>query len=66
MQKVNLYKYIRLDGGTTVSPNKPNAPYSVLFRLIADDGCILTDGVQNISVIDTDTPELYSEIQLSD
>ena len=36
MQIVNLYKYIRDDGGTTVSPVKPNIEYTEMFRLIAD------------------------------
>ena len=38
MEIVNLYKYIRDDGGATVSPVKPNAEYVEMFRLIADEG----------------------------
>lgn len=66
MKKIPLYRYTRPDGGVTVSPSKPSVPCSELFRLVADKGCVLTDGVRNMPAVDTDTPELYSEIQLSD
>jgi hypothetical protein len=45
MQKVNLYRYEETNGMITITPNRRNetdAPSRM--RLIADEGCILTDG----------------------
>lgn len=65
MQKITLYRYNRTEGGVTVSPVKPNAEYTELFRLIADEGCTLTDGVNYAECVDTDDPEAWEE-DLSD
>lgn len=62
MQKITLYRYIRPDGGVTVSPVKPDAKYTVLYRLIADDGMELTDGVTKTTCVDTDNPDAWTEI----
>lgn len=61
MQKITLYRYIRADGGVTVSPVKPDGEYTVLYRLIADEGRTLTDGVNRAECVDTDNPELWAE-----
>ena len=45
MQTIVLYRYTRVDGGTTVSTEKPDTEYTETSRLIANDGYILTDGV---------------------
>lgn len=63
MQKITLYRYIRTDGGVTVSPVKPDAEYIVLYRLIADEGMELTDGVTNTICVDTDTPDAWEEVE---
>ena len=43
MQIKTLYRYKRADGGITVSPNKPETDiFEICYRLIADDGKILT------------------------
>lgn len=44
MQIINLYKYIREDGGVTVSPKKPDGDYTEMYRLVADEGKVLTNG----------------------
>ena len=44
MQIIKLYRYARPAGGVTVSPVKPDCEYTELFRLIADEGKLLTDG----------------------
>ena len=62
MQIINLYKYIRDDGGTTVSPVKPNIEYTEMFRLIADEGKELVNGDIRTSCIDVESTEGWSEI----
>lgn len=62
MTRIPLYKYIRLDGGVTVSPVKPDGEYTELVRLVADDGMMLTDGIKNIDCVDTDKPDAWREI----
>ena len=62
MEIVNLYKYIRDDGGTTVSPMKPNTEYTEMFRLIADEGKELINGDVHTPCIDVESTEGWSEI----
>lgn len=58
-----LYRFTREDGGTTVSPNKPECEYTELVRLIADDGKVLTQDGENIfCVIDVDSADGWYEI----
>lgn len=61
MQSKTLYKYTRPDGGTTVSPVKPDCEYTVMYRLIADEGKILVKGDLRTSCTDTDTTEGWTE-----
>ena len=62
MKIVSLYKYTRSDGGTTVSPVKPNIEYTEMFRLIADEGKELMNGDIRTSCIDVESTEGWSEI----
>ena len=67
MQTKVLYRYKTKQGGITVSPNKPNKKIYVgeitnLFRLIADERMVLTNGEKTARCIDTDTPEAWTEI----
>ena len=62
MKIVNLYKYIRDDGGVTVSPVKPNIEYIEMFRLIADEGKELMNGDIRTPCIDVESTEGWSEI----
>lgn len=58
-----LYRVKRNDGGIDVTPNKPNHnDYTETYRLIADDGMALTDGVVTCGCVDTDEPSKYMEI----
>lgn len=66
MQKVTLYRYTRPEGGVTVSPMKPDAEYSVLYRLIADEGMELTDGVIRTTCTDTENPDAWNEVVAED
>ena len=62
MKIVSLYKYIRADGGTTISPVKPNTEYTEMFRLIAEEGKELVNGDIRTSCIDVESTEGWSEI----
>lgn len=61
MQVITLYKYHREDGGITVSPNKPDAEYFEMYRLIADEGKILTDGIIQTPCTDVEDLEPWYE-----
>ena len=64
MEIKTLYRVTRSDGGIDVTPNKPTeGAYEETFRLIADDGKILTDGENTYYCIDTDYPSNYTEIE---
>ena len=66
IQKI-LYRVKRADGGIDVTPNKPTEqPYTETYRLIADEGKMLTDGVNEFICIDTDYPNLYSEVEATE
>lgn len=55
----NLYKIIRPDGGTTVTPEMPTGmEYTLMYRLIADDGKILTDGETETCCIDVEVEDV--------
>lgn len=62
MQKIPLYRYIRADGGVTVSTEKPDAEYTELTRLVADEGYALTNGEITTPCTDTDTPGAWTEV----
>lgn len=63
MQIKKLYRYIRADGGVTVSPNKPDCEYTEMVRLIADEGKALTkDGENFTPCTDTDTAAGWYEV----
>lgn len=63
MQKITLYRYMRPDGGVSISPVKPDTEYTEVYRLIADEGCTLTDGVNHVECVDTDNPEAWEEAE---
>lgn len=62
MQKITLYRYTRPGGGVTVSPVKPDGEYTMLYRLIADEGRTLTDGENYTECVDTDNPDAWEEV----
>lgn len=62
MEIRKLYRVVHSDGVVTVTPQKPSdGEYSETYRLIADDGMILTDGENTYCCIDTDFPQNYIE-----
>ena len=62
MTKVKLYRFLRTDGGTTISTQEPSVEYTTKYRLIAAPGKILTDGENTTYCIDTDSVAMWSEI----
>ena len=63
MQTINLYKFIREDGGVTVSPVQPECEYTPMYRLVADEGKLLTkDGENFTTCTDTDIAEGWHEV----
>lgn len=62
MQKISLYRYTRPDGGVTISTVKPDTEYTELFRLVADEGYVLTDGNTTAPCVDTDSFDAWTEI----
>lgn len=62
MQTIPVYRYTRADGGVSVSPVKPEGEYTELYRLVADEGMVLTDGENYAACTDTAKPELWYEV----
>lgn len=63
MKTVTLYRYKRSDGGITDTIFKPDVDYTLISRLIADDGYILTNGEKSLFCIDTDEPKKWNEVE---
>ena len=65
MQIKDLYKYTREDGGITISPNKPDCECTLLYRIIADEGKVLTkDGINHTICADVASTEGWYEIDM--
>lgn len=62
MQIINLYRYTRPDGGITVSTVQPDTEFTPLYRLVADEGMLLTNGSTTTSCVDTTDTSVWSEI----
>ena len=63
MRIIPLYRYTRPDGGVTVSPIKPDAEYTELCRLIADEGMAITNGVIITDCIDVDSADGWTDCE---
>jgi hypothetical protein len=64
MEIVNLYRYERDGGGITVSPIQPETDCTVMYRLIADEGKVLTKDGQNFTVcVDVEEIDGWREVQ---
>lgn len=64
MEKKMLYRYMRKDGGVTVSPCRPpeGTDYETRMRLIAGEGMMLTDGERIAPCVDVEDDALWQEI----
>lgn len=63
MQIIPLYKYERDNGGITVSPMKPDGAYTEMFRIVADEGMVLTNGDISTSCTDVDSLDGWKEVE---
>lgn len=64
MTTKTIYRYLK-DNSVIYSPNKPDSEYTEYYRLIADEGMVLTKDEENFySVIDVDKTEasLWKEV----
>ena len=64
MQTITLYRYTREDGGVTTSPIAPpdGTTYDLRYRLVADEGKALTDGVTVTTCTDVTSSDGWTEI----
>lgn len=57
-----IYRYSQGDK-TTVSPTKPNVDYTETYRIIAEDGMAITNGVVECECIDTDDTSAWHDCE---
>ena len=62
MQIKTLYKYARADGGITITPVQPDAAYTQLYRLIAEDGGEITNGEITTTCIDIESHDGWHDV----
>ena len=62
MQTITLCRYTRPDGGVTNATVKPDCAYTTRYRLIADEGMVLTNGTDTAACVDVDSPEGWTDI----
>lgn len=62
MEIITLYRYEREGGGTTVSPVKPDGEHTEMYRLVADEGKVLTKGEVITSCVDVEDTDGWTEI----
>lgn len=65
MKKEILYKYVRPDGGVTVSPNKPKrTQYTEIYRLVSEDMKKLKHRTEeDTKVVDVEDDSEWIEIE---
>ena len=64
MEIKTLYRYEREPGKFTVSTEIPDAEYTELYRLIADEGKILTNGETETCCVDVDSTDGWTEVDV--
>ena len=66
MQVVSRDRYEREPGKITTSPVKPddNIDYSIIYRLIADEGMAITNGSSIVECVDTNSSEGWTDCDL--
>lgn len=64
MRIVNLYRYERDPGKITTSPIEPEMEYTIVYRLIADEGKAITDGDIVTECIDVNSAEGWTDCDL--
>lgn len=65
MKVIPVYRYRRADGGTNVSPIKPDdTEFTVLYRLVADDGKAITNGTRYTFCEDVESADGWSDAEI--
>ena len=62
MQIKPLYKYARADGCITITPIQPDAVYTQLYRLVAEDGSEITNGEITTTCIDVESYDGWHDV----
>ena len=63
MEKIKLYRYVREDGGVSVSPTDPGVEYTEMVRIIAGVGKAVTkDGIELYPAKDECSDEGWYEV----
>lgn len=62
MQIKPLYKYARADGGIIITPIQPDAVYTQLYRLVAEDGSEITSGEITTTCIDVESYDGWHDV----
>lgn len=58
-----LYKTHRPDGGVDVSPIQPDGDYELLYRVIADEGKLVTDNGEDLYYcVDVESADGWYEV----
>lgn len=58
-----LYKTHRPDGGVDVSPLQPDGDYELLYRVIADEGKLVTDNGEGLYYcVDVESADGWYEV----
>lgn len=67
MKVKRLYRYEREAGKITVSTEKPECDYTLRYRLIANEGMVITkDGENFTTCIDVESTEGWYEVEKTD
>ena len=63
MEIKTLYRYEREPEKITVSTEKPDGEYTEIYRLIADEGKILTNGETEACCVDVESSDGWTEVE---
>ena len=69
MTQIIIHRYYYEDGSVIITPRQIEGGFAnedTLWRLIADEGMVLTNGTSNVNVVDTESPLDWTEISIID
>lgn len=66
MKIKQLYQYDRGNGRITVSPIKPECEYTEMYRLIAEEGGAITDGLIFCGCVDTEDTSSWRDATIEE
>lgn len=62
MEILEIYRYEREPNKFSVSPKKPDCPFTIMYRLIASEEMVLTNGMVRTECVDVCNIEDWKEI----